>query len=572
MKKIILLICCIYNIIAYSQELIVTVDKNTVQVNEQIEVQFSINRNISDFVQPKFDGFRIISGPNKSSSRSFTYVNGKSENTVTTTLTYYIQATKLGTLTIKSAKAIIGNTTIESKPIKINVIKTNQKKLNNSINKNLFIKASVSKQNIFKGEQITTIYKLYTRLDLLNTEFKKIPVFNGFWTEELEVSSNFKRENINGIIYNVATIKKVVLTGQKIGVLSIDPMEIKCSYRIQKKTNSRDPFASFFNSYTSKDIIISSKPIKINVIQLPEPIPKKFFGLVGDFKVETNLDKKEIKTNDALNYSIKITGTGNFKLLEEPNIFFPSEFEIYDPKINEKIFEAGKKRSIKNFEYIIIPRYEGDFEIKPEEIVFFNPKKKSYQIINIEAEKIKITKSLDNDKNIVKKRVEKINQDIRHIKTSIGIENNKKDLLYNILFFIPIFFTILYLILPKKFNKNNYNKQNKRSIKIAQKRLKKAKKNIDNKLYNEFFEEVEKSLWGYFSEKFKINIALLSKDTIKDHFNKNNIDKSIQNEFIDLLTKCETVRYGNNLDKIEKTIAILNKAKEIIINVESQIK
>ena len=59
-----------------------------------------------------------------------------------------------------------------------------------------------------------------------------------------------------------------------------------------------------------------------------------------------------------------------------------------------------------------------------------------------------------------------------------------------------------------------------------------------------FYEEVEKSLWLYFSDKFNVNLANLSKENINTHFEKNQIKKNTTNKFTDLLNDCEFCRFA----------------------------
>ena len=166
------------------------------------------------------------------------------------------------------------------------------------------------------GEQIIVSYKLHTRLELENTELSQLPNLNGFWKKDLEASSRFKREVIDGIPYNTAVIKKTVLTAQKSGELEIDPIQVTCSIRITNQRNRRDPFANFFNSYNLREEKISSKSLTINVKELPTPKPIQFNGAVGNFEISSKVDKNEIQANDALTYTIKLTGTGNIELIE----------------------------------------------------------------------------------------------------------------------------------------------------------------------------------------------------------------------------------------------------------------
>ena len=582
MKKILLSIILFFGLfITNAQTLTVTTDKNPALVGEQILIKFTVNAKAKDFKSPNFQGLRILSGPNSSSSSSYSFVNGESKSEITTTYSYYVSASKEGNYTISSASVNANKKTISSNPLTIKVVK-GKKQENNNIEKNLFITVNTTKKNIIVGEQIIVSYKLHTRLELENTELSQLPNLNGFWKKDLESSSRFKREVIDGIPYNTAIIKKTVLTAQKSGKLEIDPIKVTCSIRITNQRNRRDPFANFFNTYNVKEEIISSKKITINVKDLPSPKPINFSGGVGNFEISSKTDKNELNANDALTYTIKLTGTGNIELIKPFIIDFPKDFEVYDPKITEKIFQGGNKRSIKTFEYLLIPRYKGEYKIPTYNFSFFDTKQKKYVTKKTQVHNINVLKSNNDEGNITsssQQKIESINNDINYIKNStIFSEKTNQTISLNVLyflFFLPLILMVLLSIILSVRNKNPLNlidKKHKLAKKIASKRLKKAKEFLNTKNYDGFYEEIEKSLWGYFSDKFKVDIINLSKDSINDYFTKHQISKDVKNQFIDLINRCELERYSPVSNKSEQVNSLLSEAEKIIINVEAELK
>ena len=582
MKKILLSIILFFGLfITNAQTLTVTTDKNPALVGEQILIKFTVNAKAKDFKSPNFQGLRILSGPNSSSSSSYSFVNGESKSEITTTYSYYVSTSKEGNYTISSASVNANKKTISSNPLTIKVVK-GKKQENNNIEKNLFITVNTTKKNIIVGEQIIVSYKLHTRLELENTELSQLPNLNGFWKKDLESSSRFKREVIDGIPYNTAIIKKTVLTAQKSGKLEIDPIKVTCSIRITNQRNRRDPFANFFNTYNVKEEIISSKKITINVKDLPSPKPINFSGGVGNFEISSKTDKNELNANDALTYTIKLTGTGNIELIKPFIIDFPKDFEVYDPKITEKIFQGGNKRSIKTFEYLLIPRYKGDYKIPSYNFSFFDTKQKKYVTKKTQVHNINVLKSNNDEGNITsfsQQKIESINNDINYIKNStIFSEKTNQTISLNVLyflFFLPLILMVLLSIILSVRNKNPLNlidKKHKLAKKIASKRLKKANEFLNTKNYDGFYEEIEKSLWGYFSDKFKVDIINLSKDSINDYFTKHQISKDVKNQFIDLINRCELERYSPVSNKSEQVNSLLSEAEKIIINVEAELK
>jgi hypothetical protein len=447
----------------------------------------------------------------------------------------------------------------------------------------LFINANTNKRDIYVGEQIIVTYKLYTRLNNLeNYEILSDPNLNGFWKKDLPIAGRLKKENINGVTYLTTVIKRTVLTAQKSGELIIDPMQVNCRIRVANQNNRRDPIGIFFNPYSIRKEIISSKSIRINAKELPTPKPNGFLGAVGNFKISSEIDKIELKANDAITLKIKLTGKGNIELIEPFKINFPEDFEVYDPKASEKIFEGGNKRSIKNFEYLLIPRFKGNYEIPVYQFISFNPNTKKYVTQKTKKHLIKVLEGDNNESSsssFSQQKVESSKKDINYIKTSSLLvkKSSRKDnnLMYYILFFLPI----LIIFLNEIYKIFNFGKSNslsdykhKAARKIANKKLKKAKEYIKENNYENFFEEIEKSLWGYFADKFKVKIIHLTKESIEEYFNKNKISVEAKEKFISLINECEIARYAPSANKNQKMTNILEDAEKIIFNVEANLK
>ena len=573
MKKILFLIMISFNI-SFSQKIEVSVNKNPVLVGESFAISFSFDEkaNNIDFNLSNNEFVQFLSGPNKSSSSSITIVNGKRESVLNTTFTYYFKAIKKGEFIIPSASINFKRDIIKSNELRIQILDATNKKANNSFSNNLFVKAEISKKNVFVGEQLLVTYKLYNRYDLANTEMTKLPNLDSFWKKDLETSSRFKREVIEGVAYNVATLKKIVLTPQKDGTLLIDPIEIKCSIRTNNRSN--DPFASFFNSYSVQEEFISSKPVKIKVKSLPTPVPKNFIGIVGSLKVESSVDKNTVEANDAINYKISFIGTGNLELLSEQKIDFPTDFEVYDPKVDDRIFQGGLKRSVKTYEYLLIPRYEGKYEIPKTVFSYFDSKSEQFKEISSKAFKINVEKSekflqSSQTNSISKQLVSDNKKDIRHIKYDFSQSKKISNKLFNIIVFV----LVLILMLSKYFFnyiKNIYQKVN-RDNELSKIRIKKAEKHLKKNDLIKFYEEIEKSMLLFFSEKFNIEIGDFSKEKLEDLMKKKKYEAEIQNQILKIFNDIEIARYSPNSD-YKKSNELLNECILVIKKIESNRK
>jgi oxygen tolerance protein BatD len=588
--------------------------QSVVQLGQRFSLTFSINANGSKFDAPALDGFRILSGPNTSSSSSVQYVNGKRTRSTNNTYTYYLQAAKEGTFNIKPASISVKGKKHQSNAVKIKVVKasanaqqqnqntTNPKQQNNQQNKtgisdeDIYIKAIVDKSNPYLGEQILVSYKIYTRVSTRAPVISKAPSFPGFWSINLSEQAQQlqqQREIINGSEYITAIIYHVALFPQKSGTLEIEPMEVECQIQVQSQSRRRssnslfdrffeDPFGGI--NYVQKNL--KANTLKINVKPLPTTNrPANFNGAVGTFSIKSTIDKSTIKTNEALTLKVSVSGKGNFDLIDNFKINFPPDFEVYDPKIRSKINKGLNGISgTKYFEYLVIPRTPGDFTIPPLEFSYFNLNTSRYANLKTQEYKINVAKGESNYSSVQysgvsQEDVKYIGSDIRHIQTGNHKLQQTASFLYNSLTFyllliVPLFVAIVFVLIWKSKAKQRSNvslMNNKKAMKVARKNLKKAFQFLKSENDVDFYTEVYRAMWGFLSNKFNISRSKLSIENVDQELTGKGIKKEIIDQFIQTLNNTEFARFapGNKSMVREK---IYNEALEIISKIERELR
>jgi hypothetical protein len=115
LKKLSTILFLFCSALLQAQQLKVSADKNPALVGEQIVIQYKINTKGENFKSPNFKGLKVLSGPNPSTQSSYSFVNGKSQNTSSTTYSYYVKAVKEGTYTISPASITVKGKKIQSK-------------------------------------------------------------------------------------------------------------------------------------------------------------------------------------------------------------------------------------------------------------------------------------------------------------------------------------------------------------------------------------------------------------------------------------------------------------------------
>jgi len=437
-------------------------------------------------------------------------------------------------------------------------------------------------------------YKLYTKVTLVNYGISKLPSFNGFWSQDIQMPQQleFHMENFDGVNYKVADVKKLILFPQRSGTLSIDPMEGEVIARVQTKRQqqrSNDPFDQFFNNpffnNSVQDVKVSmkSEPVKITVRELPANAPATFTGAVGKFTMEASLDKKEVKAHDGVTLKIKINGKGNLKLIDPPKINFPSEFEAYDPKINSNISAniTGVTGS-KTFEYLLIPRNAGEYKIPVSDFTYFDLDKNQYEKVAGTEFILKVAKGEETSAPLVsgvsKSDVQFIGKDIRFIKTAPLTIVETGHLLYN----SPLFYSmmaapaLLFVLLlgwrrRKEEQAGNVSLMKSRAAnKVAKKRLSSAKKALDENKREVFLDEMFRALWGFVSDKMQIPISELSKENVSIALASRKVSDETIQKFIQTLDSCELARFAPGAaESIEE---IYKSGIEVLSRLEGEIR
>ena len=589
---------------------------NRVSEGQRFSVTFVANADIDEFKAPPFTGFQILSGPNRSQSSSISFVNGKVSHNVSISYSYIFYAKTKGSFNIGSATCSVDGEEYATNPFTIEVIggNSNSKTLSGSNaavtsqspdlvavdDKQLFIEAFVDKKKVYQGEQILLTHKIFTLVPVSNLSVDKLSSYPGFWSINLlDNGQQLKQynQNINGKDYIVADLKREAVFAQKTGKIEIPAMELSCVAKIinnKKRTASNDPFFdSFFNdpffnnAYQSIEKKLRTKKITVEVLPLPaENKPENFSGAVGEFTISSNIDQTKIKTNEAVTVKYTVSGKGNIDLIPDLSVQFPADFEVYDPKISTNIRKGSTGVSgYKIFEYTLIPRSSGTYDIPSASFNFFNPKTKHYEYKTTDAYQIQVEKgSLSTSSNMTfagenKEDIRYIGQDIRYLTSYpyklqlIGSHFFGSTLFY-ILLFLPLVLVLLIVIVWRKEIKKRSNEglmKNKQATKLAKKRLKKANSFLKAGNDQEFYVELSQALWGYIADKFNIGLSALSIETVHDYLAEKKVSAELINEFTETLNDCEFARFAPG-DKNVAMDKVYKEGLQIISKIESQLK
>lgn len=571
---------------------------------DQFRLTFTVNtQKVKDFRAPSIKGFEVLMGPSRSSQNSTQIINGKVSSSSSITYTYILMAGKEGTYNIPAASIVADGETKISNSLQIKVLPADDASASSAqggsasssrsqavgskiTDKDLFITASASKTKVYEQEAILLTYKVYTVVDLRQL-YGDMPDLKGFHTQEVELPAQktFSLEHYNGRNYNTTVWRQYVLFPQQSGTMEIP--SITFDGVVAQRINSGDPFDAFFNGGTNyveiKKKIVTPK-LKINVAALPSK-PADFSGAVGTFTMASSINSKSVKTNDAVTIKLTVTGTGNMKLIGTPEVKFPQDFEVYDPKIDNQfnLTREGLSGS-KTYEYLAIPRHAGNFTIPAVSFTYFDLKTKTYKTLKSEEYVINVEKGQGNADQVIadftnKESVKMLGNDVRYIKRGATQFAQRGDYFYGttaywMWYIIPFVLFVGVIVMYRKQamdNANTAKMKTKKANKVAVKRMKLAGKLLSENKKNEFYDEVLKALWGYISDKLSIPVSQLSKDNIEQELSRYGVNEELVKAFINVLNDCEFARYAPG-DENEAMDKVYTASIEIISKMENSIK
>lgn len=578
-----------------AQSFIANVDNNKVSENDRFQVSFTFEgKNINalkNFSAPSFKDFRVLSGPNQSTSMQI--INGVSSSSFS--LSYILMPNTTGVFTIGSASIQYEGKNYSSDPIKITVVKGSPKSKddkgttisNEEIAKNLFIRASIDKNKVYQGEQVTVTYKLYTRLNIAaQMSVDKLPQYQGFWAEEIETARNitFTTEVVDGKQYRVGILKKAALFPSQSGKLEVTPLELTVPIQVEKKKNPNNVWDDFFGDPFGRAKIVEyqakSNTLKVDVVPLPENNkPASFKGAVGKYDFSASLDKSTTKTNEPISLKLKISGTGNIKLLELPPFELPNGFEKYDPKINEQVNRTGKISGVKEAEYLFVPRIAGSREIPSIQFSYFDPDKKSYQTISSKTFSVNIKQGEGNVDLANQQSIQQLDSDIRFIKTKFDDVDKRSEILLfkpgfwiaSIVLLLSAFVLIGWKRKQDKLSGNQQLLRYSKAEKVARNRFKKAKKFLEQNNVELFYSEISQALFGYLEDKFRIPKSEFTLDKAANELTKRNISANLVEKMKTNAQKCEFIRFAPGTNPKQAMDEMYKSLSEVVIDIERSI-
>ena len=567
MKKLILIFVLFFIIPVQASGFEVTaqVNKNKISKNDSIILRITLKGGKGEVDTSVIKDFIVES---RGSSTNVSIVNGNYSKT--TSYAYLLFPRKEGTLTIPEIEVVDGRKITSTEKITITV----SEQINDeSTSNDFFAKASISDSTLFIGQDAIYTFQLFSAATFFDARLIE-PGFQFLSVKKLGKKKNYS-QNINGKIYNVNEINFLITPGTT-GDFTINPASVTMQIPLKESNNSG--FDSFFSPRKTVKTI-SSNSITIKVTPLPQYTGKsEFTGLIGNFKIKAEINKKELQIGESATLTLTVSGTGNIMDTSIKNIDLPeNSFNIYDdqPLKKEELTQNGYVKK-KIFKKALVPVKPGDFTIPEIGLIYFDTQSGKYKKTTAAPIEIRVTKSADDkesslqipgnnidEKKIIKHEVEFTGRDILPLKQGADVLKNQKDLSFNV--FALLIFSPFIIFCLIKFFTGFTKKERSNSVVMKQKAVEALKNARDTKLSHEdFLNHIRKAVVSSILSKGDITGESLTKEEAYKILQKSSLNNKEIEDILNTLNDIESAKYGGESLETNKRKEFFSKAKQII--------
>lgn len=546
-----------------------------VEAGELFRIEFIVNgARGAQFSPPAIEGFEVMAGPSESTGVSVQVVNGRSSRTETTTWTYVLQGFEPGVHTVSAASATVGGTTYRTRTVNIEVVAGSSGTSGTGSGADsageaavgaydIFVRAMVSRSEVYKGEPVAVSLKLYSRvrfgLDNLTP-----PALNGFWQQDISPQQvTEQRETVDGRVYNSYVLKQYLLYPQQAGGLTVEPFDATVSVLIQSSQGSpRNIFDELMGGAGAQQVQreIASEPVRVTVKEWPAGAPASFDGAVGQFEITSVPPPAVVGANSSASYVMRLEGTGNFPLVRTPTLELPASFEQYNVTTADNTRHTATGTSgFREFTYPFIPRTDGVYIIPAPEFTFFDPRSKQY--VTLSSREISLEVTADSSATALsggvagglgREDLQIFGQDIRFIKRgSAGLHRSDRTFMWSWEWVTVAAVLIVgaaagYVFGGRRLRNMQSDRfvRSKHANKVALRRLRIAEASMKRGNRNAFYDEMLKGLWGYMSDKLDIPLSQLSKDRLREELFERSVPDDDARDFANVISECEAAQYS----------------------------
>lgn len=375
------------------------VSRSTVARGEDVVLIVTVEGDIGwspSFQLPDLPGVRIYGG---GTNQSMTSVNGQTR--IVVSRTFYLRVEGDADFTIGPVRVNTAAGACQTEPIAIKVVAGASVPPADSGNRqqrpapappgpgagsdDMFVTMTVDKPEAWVGQQIVLSFQWWRRVQPFGNPSYNAPRTEGFWREDLGTERN-SRQVLRGMAYNVTEIR-YALFPTRAGKLQIDPAEL---------VFPDDPFDRFFNSRQQQGPrVLKSRPVTVNVKELPSPRPAGFSGIVGtQCSVSATVDRTTVPRGDAIGLKLALNTDGFLKGFAGLKVAEPEGTRLHDAAENFSTNPQDDRLLGRlNSEKVMVTTREGTVHVPAVEVSWFDVARGEYRTASAAGRDVVVTPS-----------------------------------------------------------------------------------------------------------------------------------------------------------------------------------
>jgi len=282
----------LFGVDSFSQDIKLSINApETVSVGERFRVNYIIesDKEVNEpVVFKKMEGFDILYGPAVSTSSSISFKEGKRIAVYSSTSGYHLMASKAGKYALPRAEVTIDGKKYKSETFKIEVkdgeteqsqsraqsqsrsqSQSQSQKQQTPEDIDAFIRTIVSKTSVNLSDTLMITYRLYTTHNISRILRSDFPMATGFYSSNMTRSrQTFSEEEINGKLYKVVDLRKLILQPHDIGRKTIPEGQIIVEYATPTGRRVRDFWGDVYEETVKTEKTLTIEPAIISVQDL----------------------------------------------------------------------------------------------------------------------------------------------------------------------------------------------------------------------------------------------------------------------------------------------------------------
>lgn len=576
--------------LAFAAEISAMVDRSEVALGDQVVLTVTVSgdgQSLPNATEPSTDGFQVT---DISNSNSFSFINGKVSSTRKTI--YVLSPTKIGIFTIKPGSIQFGGRVVSAAPIQVRVVAGNATPSSpvgsdGGGTADLLIETTIDTDKPTVNQQVTLTFRFFRARELFKNPDYEPPSTQGFTMEQLTKQQSSRR-NINGKLFLVEEIKYAlfpIFSGKQIiGPATLAYYERVKSNRPRRRGPFDDPFLDgvFDDPFSAGGRFtkhrITTAPITVDVQPLPdEGRPEGFSNAVGEYRISAVADKNILKAGETLSLKVIVSGYGQVKTIGEPVLKLPDGFSRFDTKSKEnQVVKDGRVFCSKTFEYVLIPRREGDFTIGRLTFPYYDPVRAKYEVATSGEFQVKV---LPGDKMITVatagggggKDVELLAEDIKFIKTEAALADTGEGpygpswvwatLGVPVLIFA---LSLIWRVYHERFLSDPVLVRRRGAARTALSALADLNSVVSSIQAKDFYTALSKIVIGFISDRLDLSASGLTTDEVTLALGEAGLENALREESANFIEDCYLQSFSSASAGEEGMMSSLSRARRLI--------